>query len=61
VVVIRGTSADGRPILAIPFYTLANRTKSSQEVWAKQRSLKPSDAWWEGQLYREVLPERVRP
>jgi DUF1680 family protein len=61
VVVIHGTSADGRPFLTVPFYTLANRTKSSQEVWAKQRGLKPSDVWWEGQLYREVLPERLRP
>ncbi len=61
VVVIHGTSADGRPFLAVPFYALANRTKSSQEVWAKQRGLKASNEWWEGRLYREVMPERVRP
>ena len=61
VMVIRGATADGRPFLAVPFYTLANRAKSSQEVWAAQRGLKASHKWWEGRLYREVSPDRLRP
>jgi len=54
VTVIRGVRADGRPFLAIPFYTLANREKSSQEVWAIQRNLRLNDSWWEGRLYRRM-------
>lgn len=51
---ITGTSADGQRLTAIPFYTLANREKSSQEVWVGLRDLKTTDAWWEGKLYRPL-------
>lgn len=50
--VIHGVAADGRPFLAIPFYALANRGKSAQEVWAVQRGAPPGSSWWLGQLYR---------
>jgi uncharacterized protein len=59
VTVIDGKTADGSPFVAIPFYALANRTKSSQEVWMRQRGLKPSEEWWTGQLYRPLKPERI--
>jgi DUF1680 family protein len=50
--VICGVDAQGRPILAIPFYALANRGKSAQEVWVEQEGLRPSDDWRLGALYR---------
>ena len=52
VTVIRGVAANGQPIQAIPFYALANRGKSAQEVWVEQDELKPGDDWWLGSLYR---------
>jgi DUF1680 family protein len=54
VTVIRGRAADWRSVEAIPFYALANRGNSSQEVWVGQEGLKPSDDWWRGALYRPV-------
>lgn len=50
--VIAGEDAEGRGFLAIPFYAMANRGKSTQEVWTSKRGWKPSEAWWEGRLYR---------
>jgi DUF1680 family protein len=55
VVAIRGIAANGRAIQAIPFYALANRGKSAQEVWVEQRGLQRSDDWWLGALYRPFL------
>ena len=52
--VIRGQAADGKPIQAIPFYALANRGNSAQEVWVRQLELQPGDDWWLGSLYRPV-------
>ncbi len=52
VTVIKGVASDGAPIEAIPFYALANRGKSSQEVWVEQQGLKLTDDWWLGDLYR---------
>jgi len=57
--VIRGRTADGKPLLAVPFYALANREKSSQEVWAQQAGLRPDPDWWLGRLYRPVGRERL--
>jgi DUF1680 family protein len=60
VTVIKGTTAEGKPFTAIPFYTLANRQKSAQEVWVEQRGLALDESWWEGRLYRtmeEVTPK----
>jgi DUF1680 family protein len=62
--VITGDTADGKRFTAIPFYALANRAKSTQEVWATQRGWKPGDAWWEGRLYRnanESMPTAIAP
>jgi DUF1680 family protein len=50
--VVTGKDVDGKAIMAVPFYALANREKSTQEVWVNQRGYKPGDAWWEGRLYR---------
>jgi hypothetical protein len=52
VTVIRGVTVDGKAFLAIPFYALANREASTQEVWAVQRGLKASTEWWLGALSR---------
>jgi DUF1680 family protein len=54
ITVIRGTAVDGRPLLAIPFYTLANREKSWQEVWLVQHGIPADLSWWEGRLYRPL-------
>ena len=57
IVIIHGIGAGGAPIKAIPFYTLANRGKSTQEVWVEQKDLHPSSDWWLGTLYRP-LPKK---
>jgi DUF1680 family protein len=54
VTVIRGQAANGQTIQAIPFYTLANRGPSVQEVWVEQQGLQPTDDWWLGTLYRPM-------
>lgn len=54
VTVIRGQAANGQPIQAIPFYALANRGPSAQEVWVEQQGLPPTDDWWLGALYRPL-------
>ena len=50
--VVTGLDATGHPFTAIPFYALANRGKSVQEVWVSQPGVSSGDAWWEGRLYR---------
>ncbi len=50
--VIRGFDAQGEPILAVPFFALANRGKSTQEVWVEQKQLDAGNDWWLGALYR---------
>ncbi len=50
--VVTGQDAAGHPVTAIPFYALANRGKSVQEVWVSQPGASSGDAWWEGHLYR---------
>jgi len=52
--VLQGTNASGKPLLAVPFFALANRGKASQEVWVRQDA-KPSDSWWLGELYRPLV------
>ena len=52
ITVIKVIGADGTSLTALPFYALANRAKSSQEVWVKQRDFKSDSAWWAGELYR---------
>ena len=54
--VIRGVSADGKPFTAVPFYALANREKSQQEVWLTQADKKEDPSGWEGTLYRRYAP-----
>ena len=52
--VLRGVAANGQSLLAVPFHTLANRGKTTQEVWVEQQGVKPSDDWWLGQIYRPL-------
>jgi len=59
VTVIHGVTAEEKAFLAIPFYALANREASTQEVWVVQRGLKASTEWWLGALYRPIPPERL--
>jgi DUF1680 family protein len=61
VTVIKGVTAEGKAFTAIPFYTLANRAKSAQEVWVKQNNLKLDDSWWAGRLYRTLEDVKPRP
>ena len=56
VTVIRGKTSDEKPFLAIPFYALANRGNSLQEVWLYQAGKRDRKEGWEGKLYREYLP-----
>jgi hypothetical protein len=62
--VVTGDDAEGKRFVAIPFYAMANRAKSVQEVWTTQRGWKASEAWWEGRLYRNVnqtMPKAIAP
>lgn len=54
VTVIEGRAADGRRWRAVPFYALANRGPSSQEVWVEQQDGEPPAGWWLGNLYRPM-------
>ena len=54
VTVIRGVAANGHPILAVPFFALANRGNSTQAVWVKQEPLSVTADWWLGALYRPL-------
>ncbi len=58
--VITGDDADGKRFTAIPFYAMANRALSVQEVWTRQRGWKASDSWWEGRLYRNAHETRTK-
>ena len=58
--VVTGQDADGKPVMAVPFYAMANREKTAQEVWVRQRGMKPGDAWWEGHLYRPAHKVTVK-
>jgi hypothetical protein len=53
VTVIRGRTVENRPFVAVPFYSLANRGKSSQEVWQTQDGKPDTSTGWQGALYRE--------
>ena len=56
VTVVKGKSAEGKTLTAIPFYVLANRGKSSQTVWLAQKRKKENPAGWQGRLYRRLDP-----
>lgn len=61
VAVIKGVTAEGKSFTAVPFYALANRGKSTQEVWVNQRGLKRDDSWWLGRLYRPLKSAELKP
>jgi len=54
--VIHGLTVAKRPFVAIPFYSLANRGKSSQDVWQNQDAKRETATGWQGVLYREYRP-----
>ncbi len=56
---VTGTTAAGQRFVAVPFYALANRAKSCQEVWVAQQGLVSSADWWLGALYRMLDPARL--
>jgi uncharacterized protein len=58
VTVIRGVAANGQPIQAIPFFAMANRGNSTQEVWVEQENLAVTGDWWLGALYRPMRQEQ---
>lgn len=55
VTVLRGLQSNGKPFLAVPYYTLANREKSWQEVWVSQEGLKENSLSWLGSSYRPIV------
>jgi len=57
VTAIRGVAARGEPIQAVPFFAMANRGNSTQEVWVEQENLAVTDDWWLGALYRPMREE----
>jgi hypothetical protein len=59
VTVIRGVAANGEPIQAIPFFAMANRGDSTQEVWVEQENLAVTGEWWLGALYRPLRLEQI--
>lgn len=54
VTTISGRGADGRPWTAIPFYALANREPSQQQVWMKQEGKADDAGAWPDELYRRA-------
>jgi len=51
--IVHGLTAEGKPFVAIPFYALGNRGKSSQDVWMNQQDKRENRDGWQGTLYRE--------
>jgi len=51
-----GLDNDGKPFTAIPFYALANREQSNQEVWLPQEGKTENRQGWQGRLYRRWQP-----
>ena len=50
---VHGLTAEGKPFVAIPFYALGDRGKSSQDVWMNQQDKRENPDGWQGILYRE--------
>jgi hypothetical protein len=61
ITVIEGSTANNGEFVAIPFYALANRGKSAQEVWAQASKPQTNDSWWLGQLYRPWKASAEKP
>jgi hypothetical protein len=52
IVTISGRTVNNKPIVAIPYYALANRGKSDTSVWLKKKSENKNSKKWDGELYR---------
>ena len=52
ITVITGRTVSGGRFTAVPFYALANRGPSRQEVWVRQEAKRPAPADLGGPLYR---------
>ncbi|MHC4388735.1 MAG: hypothetical protein ACYSX1_09015 [Planctomycetota bacterium] len=59
ITVIKGKSEKGVSFLAIPFYALANRGKSSQIVWLPQVGKEDDPTGWKNMLYRPLDPSTL--
>jgi DUF1680 family protein len=59
--VIRGVSSTDKPFMAIPFFALANREPSRQEVWLTQSRKQDDPLGWQGLLYRPYQPNKSTP
>jgi DUF1680 family protein len=59
VTVVKGRSSDDKPFLAVPFYVLANRGKSSQVVWLPQQGKTQSPTAWHDELCRRIEPSSL--
>lgn len=58
IVRIRGLADDGTAFTAIPYFAMANREKTVQEVWLPQKGLADVRDGWFGRLYRAVNPAK---
>ncbi len=60
IVVIKGTAADGRRLVFVPYHLWDHRDPGPMVVWVRQagkpRHLDPNDPTWEGRLYRPLHP-----
>ena len=52
IVTISGRTANDKPIVAIPYYALANRGKSDTNVWLRKKIDHENSKRWYGELYR---------
>jgi DUF1680 family protein len=59
ITVIKGKTTADTTFTAVPFYVLANREKSSQAVWLRQKDKKEEASGWDNLLYRQFSPSAV--
>ena len=59
ITVIKGKTTADTTFTAVPFYVLANREKSSQAVWLRQKDKKEETSSWDNLLYRQFSPSAV--
>lgn len=52
IVTISGRTSNDKPIVAIPYYVLANKGKSDTNVWLKNKIENKNSNKWDGELYR---------
>jgi uncharacterized protein len=62
--VVRGVAADGREVMAVPYYAWDHRAPGEMAVWVRQEGKpadgKGDDATWKDKLYRRLDPASLR-